>query len=145
MSIIDALALILLGVLAAPGLIISRRPDAKQIIDKIAPYQGWIGAIIAVWGVIRLIHWLSLFGWLSLGVGPLIAWILYTLYIALSIVLGFMLGFGVIRSFVKNPQARAKMDDTLNKLAPKQGLLGLVAIIVGLIMFVVALVPSILF
>ena len=144
-SILDALALILLGVLAAPGLIISKRPDAKQIIDKIAPYQGWIGVIIGIWGVVRLLHWFTLFGWLGHGVGWILGWIFYTLFVFLSIALGFMLGIGVIKTFVKNPEARAKMDELLAKLAPKQGLLGLLAIADGLILLVVAIVPSVLF
>jgi hypothetical protein len=133
-SLLDALALIVLGVLAAPGLIISRRPDAKRIIDKIAPYQGWIGAIICVWGIIRLFFWLGLFGWLGHGIGGILRWAFYTLYILLSIALGFMLGIGVIKSFVKDANARAKMDDVLARLAPKQGLLGLIAIIDGFVL-----------
>lgn len=136
--LIDALALILLGVLAVPGLIIAKRPDAKKIIDKIAPYQGWIGAIIAVWGVVRLIGWLSMFGWLGLGVGGILRWVVYTAFVFLSIALGFMLGIGVIKSFVKNPQAQAKMDETLSKLAPKQGLLGLLAIGVGFVVLLMS-------
>lgn len=145
MSIIDALALILLGVLAVPGLIIAKRPDAKRIIDKIAPYQGWIGAVIAIWGIVRIFTWLRLFSWLGLGVGPMIGFVLYTIFVFVSICLGFMLGVGVIKSFVKNPQAQAKMDDVLARLAPKQGMLGLVAIITGLVMLVVAIIPSLLF
>lgn len=136
--LIDALALMLLGVLAVPGLIIAKRPDAKKIIDKIAPYQGWIGAIIAVWGVVRLFSWLSMFGLLSLGVGGILRWVFYTAYVFLSIALGFMLGIGVIKSFVKNPQAQAKMDEMLARLAPKQGILGLLAIGVGFVVLLMS-------
>lgn len=139
-SILDALALILLGVLAAPGLIIAKRPDAKQIIDKIAPYQGWIGVVIGIWGVVRLLHWFTVFGWLGLGVRGILVWVTYTLFVALSIVLGFMLGLGIIKTFVKDPQARAKMDDLMAKLAPKQGLLGLLAIIDGVVLVVLSII-----
>lgn len=143
--IFDGLILMLLGVLAVPGLIIAKRPDAKRIIDKIAPYQGWIGAVIAIWGVVRLISWFGMFRYLGgFGMKGIIFFIIYTVFVFVSIALGFMLGIGVIKTFVKNPQAQAKMDETLAKLAPKQGILGLVALVDGAILFVVGLVPSIL-
>ena len=31
------------GILAASALIIARKPNAKELIDKLTPYQGWIG------------------------------------------------------------------------------------------------------
>jgi hypothetical protein len=143
--IFDGLILMLLGVLAVPGLIIAKRPDAKRIIDKIAPYQGWIGAVIALWGLFRLIQWFQSFSLLSLGVKGIIFFVIYTVFVFVSIALGFMLGIGVIKTFVKNPQAQAKMDETLAKLAPKQGILGLLALADGVLLFVIGLVPSILF
>ena len=129
--IIDGLLLMLLGVLAVPGLIIAKRPDAKRIIDKIAPYQGWIGAILGLYGVYGLIRWFGLFGLLGAGVGPMLLWAFYTAFVALMISLGFMLGVGVIKTFVKDANAQAKMDQLLAKLAPKQGVLGLAALAVG--------------
>jgi hypothetical protein len=41
MSWFTGLWLALLGILAAPNLIISKKPEAKEIIAKLAPYQGW--------------------------------------------------------------------------------------------------------
>src|SRR5215212_2771646 len=100
--IFDGLILMLLGVLAVPGLIIAKRPDAKQIIDKIAPYQGWIGAVLALWGVFRLISWFGMFRYLGFGVRGLIFFVIYTVFVFVSIALGFMLGVGVIKTFVKD-------------------------------------------
>jgi hypothetical protein len=137
--IIDGLLLMFLGVLAVPGLIIAKRPDAKRIIDKIAPYQGWIGAILALWGVFRLIQWFGMFGLLGGGVRGIMVWIFYTTFVFTMISLGFMLGIGVIKSFVKDANAQARMDEVLAKLAPKQGVLGLAAIITGGIIIVVGL------
>jgi hypothetical protein len=34
--------LAVLGILGASNLIIARKPDAKELIAKLAPYQGWI-------------------------------------------------------------------------------------------------------
>ena len=56
MGLFTALWMMLLGVLGAANLIIAKKPDAKEIIGKISPYQGWIGAISAVWGAVIIIH-----------------------------------------------------------------------------------------
>ena len=46
--------------------------------------------------------------------------------------LGLLLGVGVLKTFIKDPTAQAKMDQTIAKLAPKQGMLGLIAIGLGI-------------
>ncbi len=64
-TMIYGIWLALLGVLGAANLIISRRPDAKQAIGKIAPYQGWIGAGSAIWGAWGLISCVLSIGWMT--------------------------------------------------------------------------------
>ncbi len=142
--ILDGLLLILLGALAVPGMIIAKRPDAKQVLDKITPYQGWIGVILGLYGLWSLIGWFRAFTFFRFGLRGIILWIILTVFVFTMIALGFMLGVGVIKTFVKDEKARAKMDELLAKLAPKQGTLGLVAIVDGLIVFILGLVPSIL-
>jgi hypothetical protein len=142
--IIDGLLLMLLGVLAVPGLIIARRPDAKRFIDKLAPYQGWIGTGMAIYGIVRLISWFGMFGWLGAGLGGLVKWAVFTVFVYVAIALGFMLGVGVIKGFVKEANARAKMDELLRRLAPKQGMLGIVAIVDGALMVLFGLAPNLL-
>ncbi|MBZ0121733.1 MAG: hypothetical protein K8H88_32350 [Sandaracinaceae bacterium] len=120
--------LMLLGVLAAANLIIARKPDAKQYIDKISPYQGWIGAVSCLWGV-----WIVL--WSVLGIGALATWPIWWITMLASGVinaaLGLVLGIGVLKSFIKAPAAQQKMDQTLAKIAPYSGTLGLVSIGLG--------------
>jgi hypothetical protein len=118
-----------LGILGASNLILAKRPDAKEHIAKLAPYQGWIGASSVLWGL-----WILL--WSILNAGLLITWALlgFITLIAVGAVLvalGLLLGVGVLKTFVKNDQASAKLDDTVTKLAPFQGMLGLVAIGLG--------------
>ena len=43
-------------------------------------------------------------------------------------------------TFIKNPTAQAKMDQTIARLAPKQGMLGLVGIGLGLLFMIVSIV-----
>ena len=50
MGLVNGLWLIVLGMLGASSLVIAKRPDAKHVIAKLAPYQGWIGAVSALWG-----------------------------------------------------------------------------------------------
>jgi hypothetical protein len=126
--LIYGLWLALLGVLAAPSLILSKKPNAKELLDKITPYQGWIGAVSALWGVWGIIQAV-----LSMGImkWSLLLWVTMLAGALLQAGLGLLLGVGVLKTFIKNPEAQAKMDQTIAKLAPKQGIMGLIAIGVG--------------
>lgn len=120
--------LIVLGVLGASNLIIARKPDAKELIGKIAPYQGWMGAVSALWGVWGLISAI-----LSLGLLTTfpIWWATWVATDVILVALGLLLGIGTLKTFIKQPQAVEKMDMLVAKLAPKQGVLGLVGIGLG--------------
>jgi hypothetical protein len=131
--------LALLGVLAASNLIIAKKPDAAQLIGKIAPYQGWIGAVSAVWGafgILRCVRWIRL-----LSVAPFY-WLSWLAAAVLLACLGLLLGVGVFKSFIKSPEANAKLDSVIAKLAPYQGKLGVVAIIMGILMIISALMTA---
>ena len=121
--------LVILGVLGAANLIIAKRPDAADAIAKLTPYQGWIGALSALGGVIGIV--MSILGIGLLSIAPIL-WITSLGGAVLQAALGLLLGVGVIKSFIKDPAAQAKMDETIAKLAPKQGVLGLVAIAFGI-------------
>src|SRR5256885_5325947 len=91
------------GILAASALIIARKPNAKQLVDKLTPYQGWIGLVMFGWGVKELV----------LGLLPnlgffKVAPVFMTFYVASTaadLVVGFLLGFGLITKYAlsKNP------------------------------------------
>jgi hypothetical protein len=133
--------LIVLGILGASSLIISRKPNAKELIGKIAPYQGWMGAASVFYGFWELFSCITSMGLMSVHppIG-LIFWVLYLASALLQLSLGLILGVGVIKTFVKNEQAHQKMDATLAKLAPFQGILGLAAIAVGVVFTVVDII-----
>jgi hypothetical protein len=121
--------LVVLGILGAASLIIARKPDAAALIAKISPYQGWMGAVSALWGVWGIISCVLSIGLLSTF--P-IWWITWLACDVLLAALGLLLGVGVIKTFIKDPTANAKMDQTIAKLAPKQGVLGLICIGLGI-------------
>jgi hypothetical protein len=125
---VNGIWLALLGVLAVPSLILAKRPDAKEMLAKITPYQGWMGAISCLWGIWGIISAVLNLGWLTAA--P-IFWITWLADSVLLAALGLILGIGTMKTFIKDPTAQAKMDETLAKLAPHQGRLGLVAVCVG--------------
>jgi hypothetical protein len=130
---INGIWLALLGVLGASSLIIAKKPDAKELIGKIAPYQGWIGAVSALWGVWGVINAILHLSWL--GHWP-IYWATWMADSALQLCLGLLLGIGVLKTFIKAPEATAKLDQAVAKLMPYQGTLGLIAIGVGVWMII---------
>jgi hypothetical protein len=133
MGLVGGIWLAVLGILGASNLIIARKPDAKELIAKMAPYQGWIGAVSALWGAWMIVGSILSLGWLT---KIPIYWITYLADGVLQLLLGFLLGIGVLKTFIKDPTANAKMDETMTKLSPYQGTLGLIAIGTGVWMVV---------
>ena len=130
MFLFTAVVLIVCGALAAASFIVARRPDAKQAIDKLVPYQGWIGLIVCVWGV-----WAIISAILSLGLlahNP-VWWITYMAVGVLEFVLGFLLGFGLITQYAlsRSEQAMARGQQLRSKLVLYQIPLGLIGIGLG--------------
>lgn len=125
MGLVTGLSLAILGVLASPNLLLSRKPNAKELLDKIVPFQGWIGAVCALLGTWGVINATMNMGWLK---SAPIWWCTYAGASALELGLGLLLGVGVLKSLIKAQQAHAKLDQVMVKLAPKQGLLGLLGV-----------------
>jgi hypothetical protein len=119
--------LIILGALAVPNLIL-KKPELKSALDKITPYQGWIGIVSALWGVWGLVNSVLHLSWLTAA--P-IWWLTLTANNALLLALGILLGVGTAKTFVKDDAAKARMDQTAAKIAPYQGTLGLIALGLG--------------
>lgn len=134
------ITLILLSLLAVPSLILSKRPDAEEVLAKIAPYQGWIGLVFCIYGVWGIISSI-------LGLGMLTSYpIWWATMLASSVVeavLGFMLGYALINKYIlsKSEEGMKKGQELLLKLSPIQGKLGLAGLAVG----VWTVVASILF
>lgn len=127
---IYGITLIVLGVLAAPSLLLSRRPDAKELLDKVAPYQGWIGLIFCFWGL-----WATIRAFLHISILKYfpVWWLTWVGSSLLEAALGFVLGYGLINKLVlsNSEEAKEKGERLMAKLTPIQGKLGLAGIIVG--------------
>ena len=127
---IYGITLILLSIIAVPSLILAKKPNAQELLDKIEPYQGWIGLVFCLAGVWGIISAFLNMGWIT---SLPIWWVTLLAGSVVQAVLGFMLGFGMINKILlsKNEAAQEKAALLREKLAPKQGKLGIFGLIVG--------------
>src|SRR5215470_7557295 len=56
MWIITSLILLAGGLLGAANLLIAKRPNARELIDKLVPFAGIIGIIMLLWGLRDLFY-----------------------------------------------------------------------------------------
>lgn len=127
------------GLIAASNLVVSRMANAKTLIDKLTPYQGWIGMIMFGWGIWETISVVT--GMSLLSTAPL-TWIFWLCVALADLFVGFLLGFGLITKYAlsKNEQAMEKGQRIRGKLAPFQGVLGIFAMVMGALYLVWLLV-----
>jgi hypothetical protein len=139
MGLLYALLLIVAGVLGAAALIIKNKPDARELIGKLVPFQGIIGIVLLIFSVIWLFQALQVLGFLfqfAMFTGLLL---LFTILVGIA--LGFLLGYGLINQYVlsKNVGAAAGGAGVQAKLAAYQAPLGIAAILLGLWLLVTAM------
>ena len=119
---VHIITLILAGALAASPIILGKRPDAKTLMDKLAPFQGVIGIVAIVLGIISAIDLIP-------NIGVLFkARFIYALAALLAMLcelgLGFILGYGLIDRYV----LKGGGAGVLKAIEPFKVLGGLVAI-----------------
>ena len=138
MWIITVVVLLAGGLLGAASLIVAKKPNAKELIDKLTPSQGWIGVVLVLWGIWDLIGVFRALGVLS---SAPIWWILYLVTAVTELALGFLLGYGLISKYVLggSPEALAKGQLLRVRLAKYQGPLGVVAIALAISFVVLTL------
>lgn len=123
--------MIIAGLLAAPQLIAGRSKSAEETLAKIAPFQGWIGFVIFIWGVWLIISSILNLGWLT---SAPIWWVTFLAMGVIQAALGLLLGFNLLDEYIfsKNPQSAAKGKELHAKLVPKQKLFGILGILLGI-------------
>jgi len=131
MDLIHSLLLIVGGILAVSGLIVAKKPNAKELIDKLVPFQAIIGVALLAIGLWQL----RLIGGMfrALSVVPLAA-LTGLAMIVCSILLGFMFGMPQIAKWIPGEGgAEQKGLELSRKLAPFQVIIGLVGLVAGLL------------
>jgi len=127
MDLITPILLILGSILAISGLIIAKKPDAKALIDKLAPYQAVIGVAMLACGL----WWVLRFGGQLMDVFKLNLLFAAAVWgvIVVSIVLGALFGMPQIAKMIPGDSpAEQKALELSQKVAPYQVLLGLVGL-----------------
>jgi len=123
---------ILGGLLASSSIIIAKKPNAKELIDKITPFQGWIGIILAVWGLWGIISSVLNIGNLGLY------WMIALVVAVVEFVVGFLLGYGLISKYLleSNETAKEKGKALRMKLTRYQIPAGLILLVLGILSLV---------
>jgi hypothetical protein len=144
MGILNGLVLILLGALCIPALVAQKSPDAKALLDKIAPFQGIFGFVAFIWGIWVIIQLVLNLGWLgtSFPLG-LIFWITVLIDALLSLFGGAILGWTLIQKYLlakASDDIKAKAEASFAKTVALQPKIGIAAIIFGIWVIVASLI-----
>ncbi len=132
--LIGALAVIVGSLVALSGFIIAKKPEMKATFEKIQPYQGFLGVGLLAWGIYDLISNVGDFG--AMIKFKAILGIAIIGYISAEILLGFILGFGLIASWIPGEGGAEKKGVELQKklltFSLPIGVVGLVSAIIVL-------------
>jgi len=135
MWVITVLVLLAGGLIGASNIVIAKRPDAQDVIDKLMPFQGVIGVVLLLWGVVGAFDVLGSLRWLRLA--PF-WWLIFVASVVTELGLGFLLAYGLITKFTSG-QASQTAGQVHGKLAGYQSTLGLTAIGLAALFFFLTL------
>lgn len=135
MNVLGPIAVIVASLIALSSFIIAKKPEAKQLFEKIQPYQGFLGVGLLAWGVYDLIRMLEFFG--PFLKYDMVFGICAIAYVASEILLGFILGFGLIATWIPGEGAAEKKGVEIHKkllgFSLPIGIIGLVSAVYFLI------------
>lgn len=135
MEIITAVLLIVCGIVAASALIVQKKPNVQELLNKLAPYQGFIGLIVGIWGV-----WMIIFCMIHISALPHrpVVWIVLLATGATEVLLGFLLGYSLIAKYALsgNVEAQARGNAMQARLVAIQIPLGLAGIGLGVLLLI---------
>ena len=136
MDFIQPLLLIVGGIIAISSLIIAKKPNAKAMIDKLTPYQAFIGVALLAVGLWNLLRGLSGFSVLF-DLFPIVGLCVIAMIVT-SILLGFLFGMPQIAKWIPNQSAaELKAMEFSKKVAPYQVVLGLIGIVASLLFLLI--------
>ena len=133
MNILGSVMLIVAGILAAAAFIIARKPEAGKWINKIMPFNGWIGTLLFVWGAWYVVDVILHLGRYSeyMKLDPFWGFIRMLFIPATAVFLGFMLGFTLVAKWMpgqgRSEEKLLALQKKLIKITTPLGLLGILA------------------
>jgi hypothetical protein len=129
MGILFPILVIIAGILAASSVVIQKLPDSAEYINKIKPYEGFIGAGSLIMGAF------TLFSFTRILASPFLIMAGTFTCIVSSLIMGFLLGYPVLQDLFLDDlgeASRKKSEDIYEKLTPYKVTSGLVGIGAGL-------------
>ena len=136
MGIVNGLILIVLGALCIPSLVAQKSPNAKELLDKVVPFQGVVGFVAFLWGVWVILQCVLRLNWIGWYFPRgLIRWVTYLLNGAALLGGGAILGWGLIQKKLlakASDEVKAKAEESFAKLVAFQPKIGIFAIILGI-------------
>ncbi len=115
------------GLIASSSLIVSKKPNAQDLLDKLTPFQGGIGVLLTFWGVWGIIH-----SFLTLDlIGKY--WSIFLGISVVEFVVGFLLAYSLISKYIleNNETAKIKGEQLRAKLTKYQVPAGVILIVLG--------------
>ena len=139
-AFVFSIFLIILGALAVYPAMVQTWPATKKALDFLAPYQGILGIVGVVWGVIWGLHLLAVAGMMMRFIP--IVWLVSLAGAVVAILLGILLGYTLIDQYAlrNNAQFQQRGEAFRAKLMVRQGFLGWLAIVLGIVGFLMLLV-----
>ncbi|HEY6037111.1 MAG TPA: hypothetical protein VIV58_22685 [Kofleriaceae bacterium] len=135
---VHVLAVLAAGILAISGLILSKKPNAKEIFDKVIPFQGFLGVGLLVLGILDLVSNLKLFLEV-LKVAPLHG-IVAIAFVVSEVLLGFLFGMPLIAQWIPGDgpaeQRAMAMQKRLGGFSTVIGIVGIVTAVLFIMWFI---------
>ncbi len=139
MDIVTAVLLIICGIVAAGTLIVQKKPNAQDLLNKLTPYQAVIGVIVCLWGIWTIIRCM-------IYIRALVHFPVYLIVFlatgATEVLLGFLLGYSLIAKYALsgNVEAQTRGSAMQARLLAVQVPLGLVGIGLGVLLLILRFV-----
>jgi hypothetical protein len=134
---VHVLAVLAAGILAISGLILAKKPNAKEIFDKVIPYQGFLGVGLLVLGILDLVSNLKLFLDV-LKVAPLHG-IVAIAFVLSEVLLGFLFGMPLIAKWIPGDgpaeQRAVAMQKRVAGFSTLIGVIGIVTSVLFILWF----------
>ncbi len=122
--------LLFAGIMALSGLWAKRLPQPEKTLKQLALAQGGLGVVLLVWGLYRLIVFVTS------GLG--FFFIVYLVSVVLAVALGLLLGYKLIRKPASAAGAAEAGDRVQAKLSKNQITLGIAGLAAAILLFLLA-------